>query len=130
MHSNNAYLMRAMKAERQLSYAVANGHKLALAYRDSLDRHRQALDVVEELATVALTRRHRVLAWLSARLGLKDNNPTALAAMLAAIRNARSEQPAPSPSADQAPSELEPQEPPEPTGAEKLRLIRGGGDVA
>lgn len=127
MHSNNAYLLRAMEAERQLAYAVANGHKLALAYRDSLDRHRQALDVVEELATVATTRRHRALTWISKHLGLKEVNPSALVAMLAAIRNARV--PAAEPSVEPVPTPQEP-EPPEPTGAEKLRLIRGDGDAA
>jgi len=128
MHSSNAYLIRAMEAERQLAISNANGHKLALAYRDSLERHRQALGVVEELATVATTRRHRALSWVSARLGLKDINTPQIVTMLTALKAARlaSE---PSPAASPEPPAPAPQEPPEPSGAEKLRVIRGGRDA-
>lgn len=95
MHSNNAYLLRAEIAERELKIAVLKGQHLAAEYEKLYGSHYHALKTLEIAVSALLTTRHRLLTTVSRLFGMRDVNPGQMESLRKGIRTALASMPAP-----------------------------------
>ena len=128
MHSNNAYYLRAITAEKELDIAMSKGRALFAENQQLTRNHVYALKVIEGMGITLQSRRHRLATWLGRLLKAPEMAPVDLAAMLKGIRSALDSLPLPSAGPAPTPPASSLDADPTPQSAPPLVVV-GGRDV-